>query len=169
MSWVTLHSWNKHYRTQIVLVKPIHPFPRNVLPVDVWKTILMFHKHCLAPAKARYILASFPGPKRRERAWFQPFVHVLNYLGYHHVLISGRVPMTPSKSHGWLYDVGIHRFKPASLAKLQNLVELVYEKWLSTGKTTARGNLGLHCTSVCPFCWRSSLISCARLLAKALR
>ena len=50
--------------------------------------------------KARYILASFPGPKRRERAWFQPFVHALNYLGYHHVLISGRVPMTPSKSHG---------------------------------------------------------------------
>ena len=28
-------------------------------------------------------VASFPGPKRRRRrkAWFQPFVHALNYLG----------------------------------------------------------------------------------------
>jgi len=48
-----------------------------------------------------------------ERAWFQLFTHTLNYLGYHHVLSSGRVPMTPSKSHSWLYYVGIHRFKPA--------------------------------------------------------
>ena len=29
--------------------------------------------------------------------------------------------------------------------------------------------LGFHCTSICPFCWRSSLISSAKLLAKALR
>ena len=37
--------------------------------------------------------------KRRgggERAWFQPFAHALNYLGFNHVLISGSVPMTHS-------------------------------------------------------------------------
>ena len=46
-------------------------------------------------------LASFPGlGGGGERAWFQPFAHALNYLGFNHVLISGKVPMTPSKSHG---------------------------------------------------------------------
>ena len=45
-------------------------------------------------------VASFPGPRGEgERAWFQLFAHALNYLGFNQVLISGRVPMTPSKSH----------------------------------------------------------------------
>ena len=47
-----------------------------------------------------------------ERAWFQPFTRVLTYLGFNHVLISGRVPMRPSKSHGQLHDVAIHHIKP---------------------------------------------------------
>ena len=49
-------------------------------------------------------------------------------------------------------------------------VELVdRKKRLPTGKTIASGNLGLHCTSVCPSCWSFSLISSARLLVKVLR
>ena len=37
----------------------------------------------------------------------------LNYLGFNHVLISGRVLMTSSKSHGWLHYVTLHHIKPA--------------------------------------------------------
>jgi len=44
-------------------------------------------------------------------------------------------------------------------------MEPVDEKRLPTGKTIARGNLGFHCTSVCPFWWRSSMISSTRVLA----
>ena len=33
-------------------------------------------------------------------AWFQPFAHALNCLLFKHMSISGRVLMTPSKSHG---------------------------------------------------------------------
>jgi len=47
-------------------------------------------------------------------------------------------------------------------------VEWVDEKRAPTGKTITRGNLG-HCTSVCPFWWRSSLISNKQLLAMVLR
>ena len=57
-----------------------------------------------------------PRPKEEEEKGpgfdFQPFAHVLNYLGFNHVLISGRVPMTPSKLHGRLHDVAIHHIKP---------------------------------------------------------
>ena len=55
-------------------------------------------------------LALFPARRGGgERAWFQPITYALDYLGFNHVLISGRVPMTPSKSHGRLYDVAIHQ------------------------------------------------------------
>ena len=57
---------------------------------------------------------SYPrGRGGEERAWFQLFSHALNYLGFNHVLISGRVLLTPSKSHGRLHDVVIHPIKPA--------------------------------------------------------
>ena len=51
--------------------------------------------------------------RKGERAWFQLFVHVLNYdvLNYDrlkHVFISRVVLMTPSKSRGRLYDVTVH-------------------------------------------------------------
>ena len=46
-------------------------------------------------------------PMKSRVGWFQPFAHALNYLGFNHVLISGRVPLTPSTSHGRLHDVTI--------------------------------------------------------------
>ena len=46
---------------------------------------------------------SFPGSKRRRRKGL-----VLAVCTCAHVLISGRVPMTPSKWHGQLHDIAIH-------------------------------------------------------------
>ena len=46
-----------------------------------------------------------PRPKEEEeeedgeRAWFQPSASGCNYLRFNHVLIGGRVPMMPLKSH----------------------------------------------------------------------
>ena len=48
------------------------------------------------------MVALFPDSKRRRKGLVSA-VHA-----YHHVLISGRVLMTPSKSHGSLYDISIH-------------------------------------------------------------
>ena len=61
--------------------------------------------HNLLQAKltAYHLTSSFslvPRPeedRRRRKAWFRTFAHALNYLD---VLICGRVPITPSKSHG---------------------------------------------------------------------
>ena len=41
-------------------------------------------------------LASFPGLEEED----EPFVNALNYLEVNDVSISGRLPVTPSKSHG---------------------------------------------------------------------
>ena len=53
--------------------------------------------------------------------------------------------------------------------ELQAHVEFVDKKRTGTtyhGKATERGNLGFHCTSVCPFYWRSLQIKSTRLFAK---
>ena len=82
-----------------------------------------------------------------ERALFQPFTHALDYLGFHQVLISGRVPQTPSKSHGWLYDITIHRFKPANSLSSFYPVPCATYQWRSPAERAARSPMKPQVTS----------------------
>ena len=113
-----------------------------------------------------------------ERAWFQPFAHVLN---------CGRTPPLP---HTIIHVIPILFLRitlsvdilwqhmsckeTRSITLIQQSIwSYKWKMWTSeesideteripNSKTIAKGNLGFHCTLVCPFCWKSSLISSAR-------
>ena len=104
------------------LVQKKNP-PSQELRTKLFETNLLNLNHMttdqLKPHRKRIILTTdhhsitvyyslVPRPKRRRKGLVSAVrAHALNYLGFNHVLISGRVPMTPSKSHGRLHDVTI--------------------------------------------------------------
>ena len=115
-----------------------------------------------------------PSPKSKRKglvsavcaSYWYTFVHLWRQNWYHVFTLSVDLLIAAYVVY-WiaLIQRSIWNYK----VKLWAPVESVHEKRLPTGKTITRGNLELHCASVCPFCWRSSLIISAWLLAKALR
>ena len=140
--------------------------------------------------QVEFVLASFPREEEEKGPGFShshmrlivvDFHHLCILLIYFHTLVTPILTlnvtlsvdlwqqrMACSKKLTWLYSFS-GRFEAINTQWELPWSQLTRRKGYLPAKLSQKVNLGFHYASVCSFCWRTSLINSARLLAKALR